>query len=234
MARQLPVLPLCGALFTGHELRWNGTNSTGTTVAPYTFSLASQGRATEPNHVLDQGFTLQIGKGLDFLADYRYSRFSVDSTGNFRSVNGAVVATGTAENQWRVGASTLDLNLSYAPTASLLLRAGVRLMKNDVKAIADGIVDPARTKRIKTAWPTLSAFWQPSRMFTIRADIDQINNGTSYTRVTPHIDVGGRAVVRFRPFEKFYIENTTVARNRTLLDASFRKHHSQHLGHREL
>jgi hypothetical protein len=125
-------------------------------------------------------------------------------------------------NNWRVGTSTLDINMTFTPAESLLIRAGVRLMKNDVKSIDNGVVDPTRSKRIKTAWPTLSAYWQPSRMLTVRADLDQITNGASYTRVTPHVDIGGRFVVRFRPFEKFYLEDTGVFRNRELIDTDFK------------
>jgi hypothetical protein len=40
--------------------------------------------------------------------------------------------------------------------------------------------------------------------------------------VTPHTDVGGRAVVRIRPTAKFYIENNTIVRNRKLIDTAFR------------
>jgi hypothetical protein len=198
------------------------TNSNGSTVAPYAFSLSVRGHATEPNHVLDQGFTYKIAEGWDFMADYRYARFSVNSSADFRSVNGTTIVAGEEENQWRVGAHTLDLNLSVSPYSSFLVRAGIKLMKNDVKALIDGVVNPTRTKRIKTVWPTLSVYWQPTPMWTVRADLDQINNGTSYTRVTPHIDVGGRFVVRFRPFEKLYIEDTGVFRNQTLLDTDYR------------
>jgi hypothetical protein len=59
-------------------------------------------------------------------------------------------------------------------------------------------------------------------MVTVRADVESTTNGTSYTRVTPHTDVGGRFVVRIRPTEKFYIEDSAVARNRKLLDTDYR------------
>src|SRR5258708_20279450 len=58
-------------------------------------------------------------------------------------------------------------------------------------------------------------------MLSLRADVEQINNGTSYTRIPPHIDKGARFVVRFRPFEKFYLDNTAVVRNRELLQTDF-------------
>jgi len=34
------------------------TNSTGTTLGPYSISSSNTANVTEPNHVIDQGFTL--------------------------------------------------------------------------------------------------------------------------------------------------------------------------------
>ena len=81
--------------------------------------------------------------------------------------------------------------------------------------------DPSRTKRIKTVWPVASVYYQPSKMLTIRADVDETVNGTSYTRITPHTDIGGRFVVRVRPTEKLYIEDTAIVRNRKLIDTDY-------------
>jgi len=198
------------------------TNSAGTTDAPYAFSLSTSANVTEPNHVIDQGFTYKAKEWWDILVDYRYSRFTVDSEALFRSVNAAVVSTGASSNQWLIGTSTLDFNMAFTPAASLLLRAGVRLVKSDVEALADGIVDPARTKRIKTAWPVGSFSYHPSKILIIRGDVEEINNGTSYTRVTPHTDIGARFLVRIRATDKFYIEDSAIVRNRKLIDTDYR------------
>lgn len=198
------------------------TVSAGTTVAPYAVSASSLAHVTEPNHVVDQGFTYKVTPWWNILLDYRYSRFSVDSSAEFRSVNGPTVAVGESETQWRLGTHTLDFNMTFTPAASLLLRTGVRLLKSDIVALEDGVSDPQRTKRIKTVWPVASVYYQPSKMLTVRADVEQINNGTSYTRITPHIDVGGRLVVRFKPVEKFYIEDSAIVRNRKLLQTDYR------------
>ncbi len=198
------------------------TNSAGTTDAAYAVTLSTRANVTEPNHVIDQGFTYKVNEWWTTLLDYRYSRFTVDSEAQFRSVNGPTIAIGDSLNQWRIGTSTLDFNMLFTPAASLLVRTGVRLMKSDVEAISDHLVDPARTKRIKTAWPIGSVYYQPSKMLTIRADVEEINSGTSYTRVTPHTDIGGRFVVRFRPTDKLYIEDTAIVRNRKLIDTDYR------------
>jgi hypothetical protein len=190
--------------------------------APYATSFSTRANVTEPNHVIDQGLSYQLRDWWDFTAGYRYSRFTVDSDAQFRSVNGSTVALGEASNQWRIGTSTLDLNMVFTPSSSLLVRTGVRLMKNDVVSIVDGITDTSRTKRIKTVWPIGSVYFHPNRSFSIRADVEQITNGTSYTRVTPHTDIGARFVLRYQPWEHFYIEDSAVVRNRKLLATDYR------------
>ena len=197
------------------------TNSSGTTDAPYAFSLSTRATNSEPNHVLDQGFTYKITEWWSVLTDYRYSRFTVDSNALFRSVNANVVAEGTARNQWKIGTSTVDFRMAFTPLPSLSFDAGVRLFKSDIEYLQEGVVDTTRTKRIKSVWPALSVFYQPSKMITIRGDIEETNNGTSYTRITPHTDVGGRVVLRIRPGDKLYFENTFVARNRKQLAADY-------------
>ncbi len=208
------------------------TNSGGTTDATYAVALSTRANDTETNNVIDQGFTYHINDWWEALLDYRYSRFTINSQANFQSVcnspslllcvsGSPTLASGTTLEQWRVGTSTLDFDMAFTPTSSLLIRAGVRLLKSDVEVIEDGLSDPARTKRIKSVWPTLSAHFQPSKKFTIRGDIEEINNGTSYTAVTPHTDIGGRIIARFRPIDKLYIENSTVVRNRTLLTTDY-------------
>jgi hypothetical protein len=102
------------------------------------------------------------------------------------------------------------------------VRTGVRLMKNDVVSVVDGVIDESRTKRINTVWPIASVHYQPSRVFSVKADVEQITNGTSYTRVTPHTDIGARFVVRYRPTERFFLEDTAIVRNRRLLATDFR------------
>ena len=193
------------------------TDSGGTAFAPYAVSLSTRAQVTEPNNVIDQGFTYKITEWWSALLDYRYSRFTANSTADYRSVNGSRVATGVSSNQWMVGTSTLDLDMAFTPIASLLIRAGVRLLKEDVEQLEDGVVDPLTTKRIKTAWPLASIYYQPTKMFTLRGDIQEVNTGTPYTAISPHTDIGGHFSVRFRPTEKFYLEDSGVVRNQTLL-----------------
>lgn len=198
------------------------TASSGATTAPYAITLSASADVTEPNHVIDQGFTYKAKEWWSILADYRYSRFTVDSQGNFNSLNNGVTTAGDARNQWAIGANTFDFNMAFTPIASLLIRTGVRYAKTDVVMMVDGVTDDTRTRRIKSVWPVASVYFQPSKMLTIRGDIEGINNGTSYTRVTPHSDVGGRIVVRYKPTERFYLEDAVIVRNRKLLTTDYR------------
>ncbi|MEP7355279.1 MAG: hypothetical protein ABI824_18765 [Acidobacteriota bacterium] len=203
------------------------TNSAGTTDAPYAVSLSTRATVTEPNHVIDQGLTYKLREWWSVLADYRYSRFTVDSNAQFRSVNGSVVATGDTFNRWIIGTHTADLNMMFTPISSLLVRAGIRYMKSDVEFLDSGVADATRSKRIKTVWPVASVYYQPSARLSIRADIEQTTNGTSYTRITPHTDTGGRAVIRVRPtsrlhLDKFFLEQTVIVRNSKLIDTDYR------------
>ena len=92
--------------------------------------------------------------------------------------------------QWRESMNQLDLRMEFTPMTGLVISPGIRLMKRDVLAIADGQVDPVRTLRTKTAWPIGSVFYQPWKKFSVRGDFQSITNNTSYTRITPHTDVG--------------------------------------------
>ncbi|MEO8096658.1 MAG: hypothetical protein ABI811_03080 [Acidobacteriota bacterium] len=206
------------------DASFNGTARTTSTAvtAPYSVSFSTRANVTEPNHVIDQGLSYQVKPWWDFTTDYRYTRFTVNSDAQFRSVNGATVALGQADTQWRIGTSALDLNMVFTPTASLLVRAGVRLMKNDVVSIVDNVTDASRTKRIKTVWPIGSIYFHPTHSFSVRADVEQVTNGTSYTRVSPHTDIGGRLVVHYSPTERLYFDDTAVVRNRTLLASDYR------------
>jgi len=195
--------------------------TTATITAPYATSVSSQAHVTEPNHVIDQGFTYRMKEWWQILLDYRYSRFKVDSEAASRTKNGEATITGDATSDWRVSSQTLDLNMTFTPASSLLVRTGVRLFKTDIVASEDGVIDLQRTRRIKTVWPIASIYYQPSKMLTVRGDIEHVNNGASYTRITPHIDTGARFVVRFHPTEKLYFDDTVIVRDRELLQSDF-------------
>ena len=198
------------------------TNSSGTQVAPYGVAWSSRAQLTEPMHILDQGLSLKITDWWTLHADYRYSRFTEDSTATFHSLFNAVTpADGEVNNTWRLGMHQVDLNLEFIPTRSLIIRPGIRYLKRDIVMLEEDEVDPGRTRRIKSVWPTVSVYYRPSKIFSVRGDFQSITNGASYTRLSPHTDVGSRFVFRFQPTAKFSIEDSLVIRNRRFLEADF-------------
>ena len=185
-------------------------------IAPYSFSETSHSSLNETSHVADQQFTLDVNNWMSMEAEARYSRFDANANATFASVESGVTnvfangytATGTDINVWRIGTGTYDYDLLLTPKSTLLIRVGVRYLKSDIESTVNGVIDQIETKRIKTAWPTLSLSYKPNQVVSFRANVDEVNNGTSYTQLMPHTDVRSNAVARIRPIEKFYIEDT--------------------------
>lgn len=198
------------------------TNSGGTTDAAYAFSAVSHATDSEPTNMLEQGFTYKLKEWWSVDAAYRYTRTDLNATGVYSSVTGTTLASGTSFNQWRIGTSQADLTMMFTPISSLLFDVGVRYLKSDVLALDNHVADPQETQRIKSVWPTLKVSYDPSKKFSIRGDIGETNNGTSYTRITPHTSIGGRVIVRYQPLEKLSIENATTIRNDKLLVSAYR------------
>ena len=199
------------------------TDSAGTAFAPYAVSWDSRAQLTEPTDVLDEGFSLKIKDWWNLHADYRYSRFTVDSFAQFHSLRDATTAAeGEANNQWRSGTHLLDVNMEFLPLRKLVVRPGLRYLKRDVEVLEDGEIDDVRTRRLKTVWPTLSVFYQPTRIFSVRGDFQSITSGASYTRISPHTDVGSRFVFRARPTKRISLEDNLILRNRKFQDTDFR------------
>jgi hypothetical protein len=78
--------------------------------------------------------------------------------------------------------------------------------------------------RTKSVLPVLSMSYEPNRIFSVRATVDELNNGSSYTRDTPHTDIGSRIVTRIHPFDRLHIDNTTLMRTSKLLTVGYDSH----------
>ena len=189
---------------------------------------------TEPDNIIYQTFTYQAKDWWEIIADYRYSRFSTNSVGNFGSMLAIVTnptsstpitsvtpSSGTDSTVWRDGVSDFDFSMLFTPTPSLTLRPGIRLLEANVEALSDGVVDPSITLRTKTAWPELSFAYQPAKIFSVRGDVHSFDNGSSYTAITPHTEVAGHLISRFQPFKKVSLEDDLNLANDKLIDASF-------------
>lgn len=197
------------------------TNSGGTTDAAYAFSDVSHANNSEPTNILEQGFTYKLTEWWSVDAAYRYTRTSLDATGLFSSTAGTTLASGTSNNQWRIGTSQADFTMMFTPMPSLLLDVGVRYFKNDVESFTGGLSNTQESARIKTVWPTLKLSYKPTKNLSIRGNLQEQNNGTAYTRITPHTSIGGNIIVRYQPREKLSIENVTTIRNDKLLISAY-------------
>ena len=197
-------------------------NSSGTVVNPYNISLSTNGHVSEPDYVVDQGFSLELKEWASLQGDYRYNRFTEDATFLQISNDGTNTFDGTVSQQWRQGLHQADLMLELTPIPSLVIRPGIRFVKRDTTALEDGVANPTRSERLKSVWPIGSVAYVPTRNFSIRADLQSITNNTSYTRITPHTDVSTRWVVRYRPFSQLSLEESFKIQNRTLVGADFR------------
>ncbi len=167
---------------------FNGTapGSTGP-LAPYTVSESARAMVTEPNNIFSQGLTYHLFPwwGLDL--DYRYSRFTSDSVGNYQSLlNGTTAASGTTEVIWRDGLSDLSFSMNFTPIRALVIRPGIQFMRSDVESLTNGVITPEATLRTDTARPEISFGYDPSKFFSIRGDFHSMDNGSSYTAITPH------------------------------------------------
>ena len=196
------------------DANFNGTaRVTTTTFTRYAVSENDRGQVSEPNNVVDQGFTFKLMTGLNFLTDYRYSRMTEDGILIADSLRDTTIATsGNVLSMWRFGTHRVDLAFEYAPVNKLLIRPGIRLIKRDVTVLEDGVADPARSKRSKFASPILSVFYAPNERFTIRGNIQSITNDTPYTRISPRTDIAERWIARYRVNDRVTIENSAIMR----------------------
>ena len=189
---------------------------------PYTVAQNARANVTEPNNIVSQGLTYHIKDWWSVDLDYRYSRFTSDSKGNFASLFNATAATTATTNViWRDGIGDFSVQMDFRPIRALIIRPGIQYLKTDVESLTNGVVDPAITLRSKVVRPEFSFGYEPSRIFTARGDFHTMTSGASYTAITPHTQQGGHFVMRFQPIEKFSIEDEVGFANNKLLDANF-------------
>ena len=183
---------------------YNGVAPNATNVqTPYAVSQNVRATLTEPDHILSEGFTYDINSWWSVSADYRYSHQTSDGIGTLSSLFNATTPTTLQEDiVWRNNLSDLDLNMDFTPIGTLVIRPGIHLMKADVVSLSGGVADPVLSKEIKTARPEISVGYEPSKKLSIRGDLHSLNNGASYTSITPHTEVGGRVSVKYHPIRK--------------------------------
>ncbi len=190
--------------------------------APYSLSFDTRADVSEPTHSVHQALTWEATKGVNVLLDYRYTNVAINTSAQFHSTFDGTAADGESQNQWREHRNLFGASVQLMPQAGLLVQGGFRMLQNDVRMTEDGIVNEDRTKTIKTFWPTVSVYYKPSKIVSVRADLDEINRDVSYTRTTPHTDVGSRVLIRIQPTDAISIEETLNVRNQKLDATDYR------------
>jgi hypothetical protein len=194
------------------------TVSNPATYSPYSVSQTGRNMVSEPNNIVQQGFTFYVKPWWDIDLDYRYTRFSATTEGTLTSLyNGTTSATEEFVNDWKDGMHQLELSMMFTPTSNLVIRPGVQLFKSDILMLEDGEADEARSLRTNSVSPMLSAFYRPSKWFSLRGEIRQYNRGSSYTALTPHTDTTGRLVASFRLGDKLSLDNELYMVSQRLL-----------------
>jgi hypothetical protein len=191
--------------------------------SPYAISYDARVHLSEPNHVVDEGFSLKLRDWWNLHFDYRFSHFSADAIADFNSADGPTSThEGEEDTQWKYRTHDVSMNMEFIPNRKFIIRPGIRFWDRDVKGFVDGVIDDVHTRRSKSVWPTLSVYFQPDKKFSVRGDIQSNTTSRPYTRISAHTDVGGRFVVRYRPTEKLSIEDNLVIRTRKFDETDFR------------
>jgi hypothetical protein len=196
--------------------------SSGGPLAAYTVSESARAMVTEPNHIVSQGLTYHLFSWWSLDADYRYSRFTSDSTGNYQSLFIGTTATAGSTNViWRDGLSELAFSMDFTPIRSLIIRPGVQFLRSDVESLTNGVAVPSLTLRTNTARPEISFGYEPSKLFSIRGDFHSMDSGSSYTAITPHTQEATHFVLRLHPLGKLTVEDEVSIVNNKLLVTNF-------------
>jgi hypothetical protein len=205
------------------------TNAAGTAVSPYDVSATARGHVSEPNQIIGQGLMYRPLNWWTLDLNYRYTRFSTDTTGNLGSLLGLYPAlspgpVATTEQDsvvWRDTLHTLEVTSAFTPFPALTIKPGVRVAKRDVSQLEDGIVDPALTDHETSVWPELSVGYQPSARFTARGSYKASYGDASYTRLSPQQQTIGHAMVRIEPVTNLSFEADVNRTNAELLTSGF-------------
>lgn len=199
------------------------TNSAGTAFAPYSITEMHNAEFREPYHVIDQGLSYQLQDWWSLHADYRYSRFNVESEADLVSDSSlSGISQGNVTRTWTYGLHIADLALEFFPAGKVVVRTGARLMKRDVTALDDGVAIPQATRRSRIVSPIGSIYYVPSSRLRFRADIQSTSNDGPYTRITPRTDIMSRFVGTFQAHEKLRLENSLQVRTGKYSATEFR------------
>lgn len=208
------------------------TNSTGTTTSPYQLSISTRGEASAPNQVFGQGVTYRVSSRWAMDADYRYSRFSSDATGELGSLialySGALsnpqLTTEDDHLSWRQALHTLEVTASLQATSTLTIRPGVRFSHRDVVMREDGVLDPTTSQVQQDVWPELVVGYRPVSWLNARGSYQTSYSDASYTRMSPAERRLGHVMVAVEPMAGLVIDASADRTDLDLLATGYVSH----------
>ncbi|HEX4997314.1 MAG TPA: hypothetical protein VFY29_03760 [Terriglobia bacterium] len=191
-------------------------------LAPYTLTETVTADVQESAHSVTEGFTWRPGSHWALDVDSRYSRYMSESENSIVNTFNGAPSFGSDDVLWKNGIGELAVNVLVTPSSKLMFRPGIRLVKTDIVAFEDGVLDAPRTHRIKRAQPELRVGYTPSSKFSVRGSLTNSVSNVSYTPLTPHTRTSGKVMARVQPLSNISIENSFSAFNASLLDSNFR------------
>ncbi len=208
------------------------TNAGGTTTSPYQLSISTRGEASAPSHVFGQGLTYRLSSRWAIDADYRYSRFSSDATGELGSLlalySGAVSNVQPAAEDdhlsWRQALHTLEVAASLQATSTLTIRPSVRFSHRDVVMREDGVLDPAMSQVQEDVWPELTVGYRPVSWLNARGTYKTSYSDSSYTRMSPAERSLGHVMVTVEPLAGLVIDASADRTHLDLLATGYASH----------
>ena len=205
------------------DMSFNGIapDSTGA-LAPYSVSEGGRAFVTEPYHAVNQGVTWRIREWWTLNADYRYSRYTSETTLDVQSLfNGTTPSIGTRDIDWRSSLHDLSANMVFTPRPELVLSPGVRFSSFNIESSEEGITDPARTLDTTHVRPELRFGYKPWSKLSLKGDVHTGISQRSYTAISPHTRVAGHLAVRFEILSNLSLENTLRAVSASLTESDY-------------
>jgi len=205
------------------DMSFNGIapDSTGA-LAPYTVSEGGRAFLTEPYHAISQGVTWRVREWGTLNADYRYSRYTSETSLDVHSLfNGTTPSTGTRDIDWRSSLHDLAVNMVLTPRPELVLSPGVRFSSFDIESRENGIIDEARTLDTTHVRPELRFGYRPWSRLNFKGGIHTGISERSYTAISPHTTVAGHFAVRFEILPNLSFENTLRVVTSTLTESDY-------------
>lgn len=205
------------------------TSLNGTISQPNVFVLnyVGAGKTNMTTQTVEAGFTLKVLESMDLITDYRYQNFSETSRQSIQAFRSDFPNPFPLDHNtlgWDFGIHTVDALVTFTPRTSLSIRAGVRILNEDIVRRENGKVAALGTQSTLTYTPLINIAWTPSKKFSLRGNFESRVAVDPYVRISPENTVGANIRTRFSLSEHWGIDNTWSFRNLKTEDINFVAH----------